>query len=124
MGHLGADPEKGYTNSGTAFARLRIATSEKTKTGEFTTWHKVTVWGNWAENLNASKGDLVYVEGSIRTNEWTDKEGNPRKSNEINGRICFDLGSRGGAAHSRRVEAQEPPMPSAQADFGDDDMPF
>jgi single-strand DNA-binding protein len=90
VGNLGADPEVRYTKSGTALANMRIATNErwKDKSGqqqERTEWHRVTVFGNQAENCGKylAKGRQVYVEGRIQTKKWEDNDGNTRYTTEI-----------------------------------------
>src|SRR5204863_8260833 len=80
VGNLGADPELKYTPSSRPLCNLRIATTDvfKDKSGqrqERTEWHRVTVWGDQAENCNKylSKGRSVYVEGRLQTRSY-DKE--------------------------------------------------
>ncbi|HVF57050.1 MAG TPA: single-stranded DNA-binding protein [Pyrinomonadaceae bacterium] len=91
VGNLGRDPEMRYTPQGTAVCSFSIASNErrKDKSGEqqdLTTWFKVTVWGRQAETVSKylSKGRSVYVEGRLHVEEWTDKEGKPRHTLEIN----------------------------------------
>ncbi len=90
VGNLGADPELKYTPSNRPLCNLRIATSDvyKDKTGqrqEKTEWHRVTVWGDQAENCNKylAKGRMVYVEGRLQTRTWDDKDGNKRYATDI-----------------------------------------
>lgn len=110
IGNLGADPEMSYTQSGTAKASMRLATTEKwtDKEGskqEHTEWHRVICWGRLAEICGEylSKGRQIYVEGKVQTREWEDKEGNKRWTTEI---VAFSMqmlgvkgGSGGGAPH-------------------------
>lgn len=91
VGNLGRDPELRYTPQGTAVCDFSIATSEKKrdKSGELqdvTIWFKVTTWNKTAENASKylSKGKSVYIEGRLRTEEWTDRDGKTRFSLEIN----------------------------------------
>ncbi|MDX2018640.1 MAG: single-stranded DNA-binding protein [Deltaproteobacteria bacterium] len=106
IGNLGADPELRYTPNGNrAVCSLRIATSDvfKDKTGanqERTEWHRVTVWGDQAENCNKylSKGRSVYVEGRLQTRSWDDKDGNKRYSTDVVAERVKFLGGGGGAA--------------------------
>src|SRR3954467_10986711 len=90
IGNLGADPELKYTPSSRALCTLRIATTDvfKDKSGqrqERTEWHRVTVWGDQAENCSKylAKGRMVYVEGRLQTRSWDDKEGKKRYSTEV-----------------------------------------
>ena len=82
VGNLGANPELRYTQGQQAVANLRLATTEKwtDKNGqkqEATEWHRVVVWGKQAEIANQylTKGRQVYIEGSIRTRQWQDQQG-------------------------------------------------
>ena len=91
VGNLGKDPELRYTPQGTAVCSFSLATNEKRrdKSGEFqniATWFKVTLWGNQAETASKylSKGRPIYVEGRLRIEEWTDRDGNNRQSLEVN----------------------------------------
>jgi single-strand DNA-binding protein len=91
VGNLGRDPEMRYTPQGTPVCTFTIATNERRKsaTGEqqdMTTWFKVTVWGKQAETVSQylTKGRSVYVEGRLHVEEWTDKEGKPRHTLEVN----------------------------------------
>ena len=90
LGNLGNDPEIRYTATGTAVAKLSVATNEywNNKEGNrenHTEWHRVVVWGKQGENCAQylSKGRSVFIEGKIRTNEWTDKDGQKRYTTEI-----------------------------------------
>ncbi len=105
IGNLGADPETRAMPSGTTVANLRIATSESWRdkqTGEQqerTEWHRVALFGRLAEIAGEylRKGSQVYIEGSLRTRKWQDKQGNERYSTEIIGNELQMLGGRGGA---------------------------
>ncbi len=106
IGNLGADPETRAMPSGTTVANLRVATSESWRdkqTGEQqerTEWHRVALFGRLAEVAGEylRKGSQVYIEGSLRTRKWQDKEGKDRYSTEIVGNDLQMLGSRGGGA--------------------------
>ena len=109
VGNLGQDPELRYTGSGTAVCNMRIATSEsyKDRDGnmvENTEWHTVVAWARLAEICGEylKKGRQVYIEGSLQTRQWDDKDGNTRYSTEIKAREMQMLGSRdGGDGYSR-----------------------
>ncbi|HEY1874133.1 MAG TPA: single-stranded DNA-binding protein [Steroidobacteraceae bacterium] len=108
IGNLGADPETRAMPSGTTVANLRVATSESWRdkqTGEQqerTEWHRVALFGRLAEIAGEylRKGSQVYIEGSLRTRKWQDKQGNERYSTEIVGNDLQMLGGRGGAGAS------------------------
>lgn len=148
IGNLGADPELRYTPNGNRpVCSLRIATSEvyKDKSGqkqEQTEWHRVTVWGEQAENCNKylAKGRSVYVEGRLQTRSWDDKDGQKKYSTEVVAERVKFLGGAGGGAGGAGAGAgpaggrrwggeggggddmgpgNEPGMPA-----GDDDIPF
>ena len=102
VGHLGRDQETRYTPQGPAVSNFSLATSErrKDKSGEqqdITTWFRVSLWGKQAENIGQYllKGRQVYVEGRLRTEEYTDREGNKRMSLEVSATDVQLLGSKG-----------------------------
>jgi single-strand DNA-binding protein len=115
IGNLGADPETRAMPSGTTVANLRVATSESWRdkqTGEQqerTEWHRVALFGRLAEIAGEylRKGSQVYIEGSLRTRKWQDKQGNERYSTEIVGNELQMLGGRGGGGGA--------PAPGAEA---------
>jgi len=92
IGNLGADPEiKSFQNGG-KIANIRIATSEQWKdrmTGERkerTEWHNVVINGDGLVGVverYLKKGSKVYIEGSLRTRKWQDRDGNDRYTTEI-----------------------------------------
>jgi single-strand DNA-binding protein len=102
IGNLGADPELKYTPSSRALCNLRIATTEvfKDKSGqkqERTEWHRVTVWGDQAENCSKylSKGRSVYVEGKLQTRSY-EKEGQKHYATDVVADRVVFLGGGGG----------------------------
>ncbi len=94
VGNLGADPEVRYFPNGGATTKLRVATSESWKdkeTGqkqERTEWHQVCFFNRLAEIAGEylQKGSKVYVEGSLRTRKWADKNGNDHYTTEVIGK--------------------------------------
>jgi len=161
VGNLGADPETRYTQSGSAITTLKVATSEqwKDKTTnekqERTEWHRVKLFGKLGEIAGEylKKGQQVYIEGSIRTDKYTDKEGVERYATDIIANEMQMLGSRGGAGGDREgggsseraggagysrgtprggtaagagagARAAEPRTAPADDRFEDDDIPF
>lgn len=91
MGALGADPETRAMPSGQTVANLRVATNEEWKDKESgekksrTEWHCVAIFGRLAEVAGEylKKGSKVYLEGSLRTRKWQDKQGNDRYTTEV-----------------------------------------
>lgn len=103
VGNLGRDPETRFLPSGEAVANVSIATTDvwKDKSGEKqerTEWHRVAFFGKLAEIVGEylKKGSQVYVEGSLRTRKWQDKEGQEKYTTEIIADRMQMLGSRGG----------------------------
>jgi len=149
IGNLGADPETRYMPSGKAVTNIRIATSEGWKdkqTGDLqerTEWHRIALFDKLAEVAAEylRKGSQVYIEGSLRTRKWQDKEGKDQYSTEVVAREMQMLGGRGGAggggggSTEGRPERRPAAAPAAAggeerssppADEGqfDDDIPF
>ena len=144
IGNLGRDPETRYTSSGEAICNFSIACTETWKdkqTGErkeMTEWVRISAFGKLAEICGQylKKGSQVYVEGSLRTRKWTDKDGQERYTTEIR---CDDmkmLGSRqgmgapaggGGGGYDEPTDyAPAPPKNKPKPSFDDlgDDIPF
>jgi single-strand DNA-binding protein len=148
IGNLGADPETRAMPSGTTVANLRVATSESWRDKqsgeqqERTEWHRVALFGRLAEIAAEylKKGSQVYIEGSLRTRKWQDKQGNERYSTEIIGNELQMLGGRGGgggAAGAPERGASSAPAyaeehagggggaaPASRGEEFDDDIPF
>lgn len=137
IGNLGQDPEVRYMPSGGAVTNLSIATSESWKdkdTGqnqERTEWHRIALFNRLAEIAGEylRKGSKVYIEGSLRTRKWQDKNGQDRYTTEIVANNMQMLDSRGGGAPaemSAPMSQAQAPVPADQSmgnDF-DDDIPF
>jgi single-strand DNA-binding protein len=107
LGNLGADPELRMTSGGQAVLKLRLATAEtyldrNRNRQEKTEWHSVVVWGKRAEALGKilSKGSRLFVEGSLRTSSYDDRDGNKRYKTEIVASNII-LGGRGGGGGGR-----------------------
>src|SRR5208282_4757727 len=117
IGRLGRDPELKYTPSGAPVAKFSLATDEsfKDKTGEKqnrTEWHNIVAWNKLAEICGEylTKGKLIYIEGSIRSRQWQDQQGNKRTSYEIIANQMQMLGSKGEFERSS-VAGTERPAP-------------
>ena len=125
IGNLGADPETRAMPSGMTVANLRVATSESWRDKqsgeqqERTEWHRVAMFGRLAEIAAEylKKGSQVYIEGSLRTRKWTDKQGNERYSTEIIGNELQMLGGRGGGGPGASAGA---PASSAQPSYAEE----
>lgn len=158
VGTLGRDPEVRYSQSGSALTTVSVATNEswKDKNGEKqerTEWHRVKFFGRLAEIAGEylKKGGQVYIEGSLRTEKYTDKSGVEKYSTDIIASEMQMLGGMpGGAERTERSSGSEraprnagsygadrdssasgrstsnAPMPSSRNDepFPDDDIPF
>jgi single-strand DNA-binding protein len=147
IGNLGADPETRAIPSGTTVANLRIATSESWRDKqsgeqqERTEWHRVALFGRLAEIAAEylKKGSQVYIEGSLRTRKWQDKQGNDRYSTEIIGNELQMLGGRGGGGGAATGTSPAPSFAEESSGGGggggggssasrseefDDDIPF
>lgn len=105
IGNLGRDPETRYMPSGDAMTTIAVATTETWKdkaTGEkkeATEWHRITFFGKLAEIAGQylKKGSQVYVEGSLRTRKYTDKDGVEKYATDIRADEMKMLGGRPGA---------------------------
>ncbi len=152
IGNLGSDPEVRYTPSGSAVANVNLATSEtwRDKTsGELqdrTEWHRIVFFNRLAEIVGEylHKGSKIYVEGSLRTRKWQDKNGIERHTTEIIANEMHILESRKGSEHhphhpphhhhaigegekideaEKALRIQAEPI-VAHADIEEDDIPF
>lgn len=136
VGSMGTDPEVRYTTSGNAVANLNIATSESwtdKSTGqkqERTEWHRVTLYQRLAEIAGEylKKGSKVYIEGSLRTRKWQDKNsGQDRYTTEIIGnemQMLGDSGSREGGRPQQSHPSRGTDVVEGTVDAFDDDVPF
>ena len=135
VGNLGSDPEVRYMPSGGAVANISIATSESWKdkdsgeAQERTEWHRVVFYKRLAEIVGEylKKGSKVYVEGSLRTRKWQDKDGHDKYTTEIIAKEMQMLDSKGGGSShfdsDERPSSNSAPSAPASDDF-DDDIPF
>lgn len=156
VGNLGRDPDLRYTPQGVAVCSFSMATNEKRrdKSGEpqdITTWFKITLWRQQAENAAKylTKGSPVYIEGRLRIEEWTDRDSNNRYTLDVQATDMQFIGSRsdgisgggggdysGGAPHDDEpaFSGGTPAASGASASGGapakapapdaDDDIPF
>ena len=127
MGHLGRDPQLKHTGSGTAVANFTLATNDryKDKDGnwqERTEWHNITCWARLAEIASEylKKGRAVYVEGSLRTHSWEDKQsGQKRYQTYVSATDLVLLGGErsDGASGSPRESDNDQSSPGDEPEF-------
>jgi single-strand DNA-binding protein len=125
IGYLGQDPEIRYTQAGTPVATFSVATSRRWTNEhgpqEKTEWHRIVVWNKLAENCAQylAKGRQVYVEGSLQTRSYEDKDGVVRKITEIIASQVQFLGKSEGVMTSTAAGAG-----SVEPDGLNEDVPF
>jgi single-strand DNA-binding protein len=132
IGNLGKDPEVRYTANGKAVARFSLATSEvwndaEGNRQERTEWHNIIVWGKQGETCGQylAKGRQAYIEGSIRSRSYDDKNGQKRYITEIVAQRVRFLGGGGGTRVAPEAEGEAPgEAPAGQGPPLDDDIPF
>ncbi len=148
VGNLGRDPETRYMPSGDAMTTIAVATTDSWKDKnsgekkEQTEWHRITFFGKLAEIAGQylKKGSQVYVEGSLRTRKYTDKDGIEKYATDIRADTMQMLGSRqsagggaqmddgyGSAPPPRQPASSAPrpaPRPASNFNDMDDDIPF
>lgn len=146
IGNLGNDPEVRYTPNGNAVANVTLATSttwRDKQTGELqerTEWHRIAFFNRLAEIVGEylRKGSKTYIEGSLRTRKWQDKNGIDRYTTEVIANEMHMLDSRGSNNHQSNQSnyegssrsnsssdsmTQKTSASNADSDF-DDDIPF
>lgn len=140
IGNLGRDPEVRYTTGGTPVANFSMATTDRWndpsgEKKERTEWHKIVVWAKQAEFVGnyLKKGNQVYVEGSLQTREWTDRDGNKRYTTEVKAQVVQGLGGRGDGPRASASSAEPAEAssgaptasePEGTPSYSDDDIPF
>lgn len=135
VGHLGRAPETRYTPGGKNVCDFSVAVSKawtdaNGEKQEKTDWYKVTTWGKLAEICQQylDKGRQVLVEGEVSASAWTDKEGNPRATLELNAREVRFLGS--APSSDEKPAAKPAPKPASKQalpdnyDDEEEDIPF
>lgn len=140
IGNLGKDPEIRNLEGGVKVANFPLATTEtyRGKNGdkvEHTEWHNLVLWRGLADIAETylKKGNSIFVEGRIRTRDWTDKDGNKRYTTEIQVDNMVMLGGRRDQAENGNGQAQRPQKepraeaPEVEVDLSEepgDDLPF
>lgn len=144
IGNLGSDPEVRHLSNGSVVTNFNIATSESytNKNGEKVTqteWHRIELWEGLAKVAEQylKKGQSVYIEGKLKTENWQDKDGNNRTTTRIRGLNMTMLGGKSSdqsgnndnqqpqqqASAPAAAPAASTPAP-AQTDDETDDLPF
>ena len=134
IGRLGKDPELRYSQGGAPICSFSVATDEsyKDRDGnkvERTEWHNITVFQRMAEHCAnyLAKGSLVYIEGSLKTDKWQDKDGNDRYTTKITAqRVQFldrkqdgeGRGDNGGQQPRQRAQGQGQPRGNSRGQQG------
>jgi single-strand DNA-binding protein len=147
IGNLGSDPEVRHLSNNSVVANFNIATSESytNKSGERVTnteWHRIELWDGLAKVAEQylKKGNSVYIEGKLKTDNWQDNDGNNRTTTRIRATNLTMLGGRGGdasdndygqsnqsdspAEKSRPARQQNNPVSSPDNGDEADDLPF
>lgn len=140
VGNLGRDPELRYTPQGNAVCNFSVATNEKKKDKagdmqDVTTWFRITLWGKQAENASKylTKGSPIYVEGRLRVEEWTDRDGGQRYTLEVQATDMQFIsgGARGDDSYGSSDDSSSyEDRPASNSNFSnqntpsDDDIPF
>ena len=145
IGRFGKDPEVTTFENGTRKVSATLATSERYRDRdnnwvEQTDWHNIVVWGNLANDIadhrrNYMKGDLMYIEGKLRTRQYTDQQGIVRYITEVNADKMMQLApakapqqsSNNGTQSQQGYDFTAQPMsadPFANNPLPADDLPF
>ena len=141
VGNVGLDPEVRTLEGGAKVARVRLATTERlfdrqaNETKEHTEWHTVTLWRGLADVVDryVRKGSQIYIEGRLRTREWTDKDGNKRTDTEIVAENIYfgeskkkdsDSSATSVPASSGASRQSNDTAESAESEESEDELPF
>ena len=139
IGNLGSDPEVKYLDGDRAVANFSLATNESytDKQGNRITqteWHRIEMWDSLAKVAEKylTKGRQVYIEGKIKTDKWTDKEGVDKYTTRIRANTLQMLGNRedrpnndNGSNESSYAKPPQPSEPTPKPESDDlDDLPF
>jgi single-strand DNA-binding protein len=125
LGRVGGDPEIRYTPAGVGIANLSLATSEKYKKDgevhEITEWHRLVMFGVNAENAGKyiKKGDLIFIKGKLKTDEYTDKEGIKRYATKIHVNLFKMLGNKNNNSGTAQTQNN-----TTTDELDDDIIPF
>lgn len=114
IGTVGNDPEVRAIQGGAKVASFRLATTERYKDRdgnrqEQTEWHNITVWNNRADFVEKyiHKGSNLFIEGKLRTRQWTDQQGNKRYTTEISAENIQLLDKPTGTQSAQPAQAEQ-----------------
>jgi single-strand DNA-binding protein len=114
-GRLGHDPELRTTPKGASVSEIRLATNRPVREGDgwsdVADWHRIKLWGKAAEHCQklASKGDVIAIEGELRTEQWTVREGKKRSKVVVHSwRFEFVGRTQSGRSEGRSPERAHP----------------
>jgi single-strand DNA-binding protein len=133
VGNVGKDPEIRNLQGGAKVATITLATTEKFKDREETEWHTVTIWNNLAEVAEkyVKKGSQLYIEGRIKTEKFTGKDGVDKYATRIVASSMQLLGKRDSSSPAEPSPAPQQRVPLYQqatqmpaAPEPTDDLPF
>lgn len=135
VGRLGLDPEIRKIENLRSKLLLRLATTEsyKNANGEWqdvTDWHNVVMWGPMAERgeRDLHKGNLVYIEGKLKTRSWEDRDGHKRYATEVIAEYYQNLSPRESAGYGGQSSATAPEKEAepdySRPDEGEEGLPF
>ena len=131
IGNLGTDPEMRFTPSGTPvvsfnLATNRVYTSSDGERKQETEWFRVSAWRKQAESCNQflTKGQRVYVEGSLRTRTWEDRDGQRRVTLEVNADRVLFLDKQAVAPLPGEEVPMESPAEATDDEVEPEDLPF
>ena len=135
LGNLGRDPETRTLPNGDSVTTFSVATTERSKNGDVTTWFRVSAFAKLAETCQTylHKGSYVYIEGALSQHEYTNREGEVRQSLEVRAREMRMLdkagdrgGTSGGTDDAAPAQTTQQPASAPVDDFGGgmDDIPF
>lgn len=139
IGYVGKDPEVRSTQSGQIRGTFSVATTERVPDGkggwmDRTEWHRVVVWSKTAEAVGryVKKGSKVFVEGRLRSSEWTDRDGAKRRTFEVHADVIKFLDPNPNARLKSETTPDDDPAPGGYGHGGgesrapqhDDDIPF
>jgi len=131
IGNVGTDPEMRFTANGNPVTSFRVATSRSYTTSEGerrqeTEWFTIVAWKKQAESCNQflTKGQRVYVEGSLRTRSWEGRDGQKRVTVEVTANRVLFLDRQAVAPLPGEETPVEAPVEAAEEEVEPEDLPF